>query len=234
MKRLLTIIICLFTLLNVFGQYRDREKISTKNLTPWIVDKISEYEGCFRFGTDEKESEFLIIITDSLIVAQNRFYNENSLDSFKTFSQVNIVGNKFYSDQYNGEFVWYTDTTGICAGLLIYKPWTKNYNSGGEFGSRYPEEELYMNGEYFRASIRILKESDLSKYTLDQLMIMRNEIYARYGLKFQSGGQMDKYFRSQKWFVAKNERVDQWLTDIEIKNIATISKIEKEKNINGL
>ena len=63
---------------------------------------------------------------------------------------------------------------------------------------------------------------------------MRNEIYARYGLKFKSGGQMDKYFRSQKWFVAKNERVDQWLTEIELKNIETISNIEKEKNQNHI
>ena len=234
MKKILTFIICLLPLFNVLGQYRDIKKIVTNNLKPWIVDKLSEYEGCYRFGTDEKESAFYIIVTDSLIVAQNRYYNGNSLDSFKTFTNVKIVGDKFYSDQTNGEFVWYSESSGICAGLLIYKPWTKTYNSGGEFGSRYPDEELFMNGIYFRASIRILKKEDLSRYKLDQLRILRNEIYARYGLKFQGGGQMDKYFRSQKWYVAKNERVDQWLTEIEVKNIATISKIEKEKTKNGL
>lgn len=217
MKELLTVIICLLPLFNILGQYRDMKKISTTNLTPWIVDKVSNYEGCYRFGTDKKESELFIIITDSLIIAQNRFYNGNSIDSFKTFDNVKIVGNKFFSDQSNGEFVWYSETSGVCAGLLIYKPWTKIYNSGGEFGSRFPEEELYMNGKYFKASVRVLKKEELSKYTLEQLKIMRNEIYARYGLMFQSGGQMDKYFRSQKWYVAKNERVDQWLTEIELK-----------------
>lgn len=58
---------------------------------------------------------------------------------------------------------------------------------------------------------------------------MRNEIFARYGLIFQKGGQMDKYFSRQKWYRKNYNKVNQWLTKIELLNIETIKKVENKK-----
>lgn len=213
-----------------FGQYFDVNKISLDSLTPWKDKDISRYEGSYRFGTNDAESEFRIIVADSIVVAQNRYYNHDILDSFKTFSNVKIIGNRFYSDQTNGEFVCYNNIHGVVSGLLINSPWTKKFNEGGEFGSRFPEEELYMVGRFSIASKRILKDSDLAKYSIDQLRLMRNEIYARYGLRFQKGGQIDKYFTGQRWYKATQDKVDRWLTSIELSNIEAIKREERKKN----
>ncbi len=64
---------------------------------------------------------------------------------------------------------------------------------------------------------------------LEDLQIMRNEIFARYNYIFKSGGEMDTYFKKQSWYIRINKNVDQLLTDIEKVNIKSIRKVEQVK-----
>jgi hypothetical protein len=57
---------------------------------------------------------------------------------------------------------------------------------------------------------------------------MRNEIFARYGYKFKSGGEMDKYFKSQDWYSGQHDNVNDFLTELEKENIKLIRQIENE------
>jgi hypothetical protein len=234
MRPLLQILI-LLTSSSTFGQYYADLEIPKESMTTLTVKTTKEYTGTYKFGISEGECELRIIISDSIVIAQTSCYTIDTItggfkDTFKTFTNVSIKDNKFFSDQTNGEFVIYKNEFGTIAGLFVYNPWSFKFNDGGEFGSILPDEEVYLVGNYPFASTRILTEQELEKYTLDQLKIMRNEIFARYGLIFQKDGQMDKYFSEQKWYRRNYDKVDQWLTKIELFNIETIKIVEKKKN----
>ena len=62
--------------------------------------------------------------------------------------------------------------------------------------------------------------------TSDQLSIMRNEIYARYGYTFRKKGEMDTYFNNQSWYQSQHQNVNSFLTAIERYNIALIKGVE--------
>lgn len=234
MKRLLQILTILISI-NSYGQYYADLEISRNTMTPWNVKKATEYTGIYKYGISEGECELRLIIFDTIIVAQTSCYAINEKtggfkDTFNTFTNVRIEGNKFYSQQTNGEFVIYKKQNNTIAGLFIYKPWTYKFNAGGEFGSILPDDDVYLVGDYPFASKRLLTEEELEKYNLDQLKIIRNEIFARYGLIFEKDGQMDKNFSQQKWYRKNYNKVDHWLTTIELKNIETIKKVERKKN----
>ena len=59
---------------------------------------------------------------------------------------------------------------------------------------------------------------------------MRNEIFARYGYKFVTGGAMDKHFSKQDWYKPIYASVDAFLTEIEKLNIKVIQEVEKLKS----
>lgn len=58
---------------------------------------------------------------------------------------------------------------------------------------------------------------------------MRNEIFARYGYKFKTGGKMDSYFQQQDWYKKQHDNVNDFLTGIEQQNIKLIQQIEQTK-----
>jgi len=234
MKQLFLIFLCLLSG-SAFGQYFAGEEISKSGLTPWLAKESNEYEGGYHFGYSEDECELRIIIWDTMVIAQTSCWTIDTLtnafkDTFANFTNVKIIGNSFFSDQTNGEFVTYENDRGSSVGLLVYKSWTYVFNQGGEFGSRYPDEEIHLPGNYAFASTKLLKEKDLEKYSLYQLKIIRNEIFARYGMAFQKGGEMDTYFSKQTWYKRNYSKVDQWLTQIEIINLETIKVVEKKKS----
>ncbi len=76
--------------------------------------------------------------------------------------------------------------------------------------------------------MRKLNDLELSIKSKQELKIMRNEIYARYGYAFIDGGEMDKYFRHQDWYKPYYTNVDSFLTQIEIYNIVKIKEFENK------
>jgi hypothetical protein len=62
--------------------------------------------------------------------------------------------------------------------------------------------------------------------SIEDLDIMRNEIFADYGYKFKSE-KWQKYFASKKWYSPKHDNVDSFLSDLEKENIKTILKLKE-------
>ena len=89
-------------------------------------------------------------------------------------------------------------------------------------GSRNP-------GLYPFASERVLDYEELAHYDLQQLKIMRNEIYARHGYIFRKGGEMEAYFKNQPWYQPIYSNVDQFLSSVETENIKKIRVLEGGK-----
>ena len=81
-------------------------------------------------------------------------------------------------------------------------------------------------GHYPQASQRLLKESDVENLVKEDLVTMRNEIFARHGYCFQRK-EMRQHFEKADWYVPNTVDIKGYLTDIEKKNIALIKRYEK-------
>jgi len=137
---------------------------------------------------------------------------------------------KFTSDQHTGKFVIYTDSTNSAKGLKIDNPWTEWLdNNRYEVGIELNVPARLFSGKYPQASSKHLMVEELEKMNEKELKLMRNEIFARYGLKFKSGGEMDVYFRREKWYQPQYKSVKEFLTILELENIELIRKVETKK-----
>lgn len=233
MKKILFLIL-LFSI-NANSQTQGMDKIDSNKLNSWKPKNIVDYSGVYYFGISESESELRIFITDNIICAQLMTYHWSNefmgfITDYENLKNVKIIGGKFISNKSNGEFMEYRGENGYSIGILIDTPWSFEGQNEKEFGSRLPDKDVYLTGDFPQASQKILKYDSINQLKLDHLKIMRNEIFARYDYKFIVGGEMDKYFSNKKWYHRINENVDKWLTEIEKKNISLIKEIEKEKN----
>lgn len=89
-----------------------------------------------------------------------------------------------------------------------------------------------QRGQYVFASQYRITEEDLAGYSRNELMIMRSEILARYGMIF-STADLRKHFNAQSWYEPTSKDVSDELTSIERDNILLITDVEK-KTTNGL
>lgn len=85
--------------------------------------------------------------------------------------------------------------------------------------------DVELPGDYFVASSKRLAKDELRKYSKQDLKLMRNEIYARYGYIFSSTD-LKTHFEKKKWYEPKVNNVDRYLTETEKKNISTIRELE--------
>jgi hypothetical protein len=79
-----------------------------------------------------------------------------------------------------------------------------------------------LPGKYPIASYKLLKEEDLQHYKPEELEIMSKEVAARYGQIFIMPTDKE-YFMSQSWYFPEKESVKSYLTNIEKRNVRTIS-----------
>jgi hypothetical protein len=110
----------------------------------------------------------------------------------------------------------------------VYKPWSGVTEKGQyEVGFVAGKIELFFDGKYPQASMRVLTPEELDKLSKAELQLMRNEIYARYGFVFKKGGPMYLHFSKQDLYKAQNADVNKFLTELERENIA---KIQQQEN----
>lgn len=100
-----------------------------------------------------------------------------------------------------------------------------NYGDHNEFIPQV--KNITLPGEYPEASrtLLTLRTADTNAKTVDDLKIMLNEIYARYGYIFIAGGEMDKYFRKQPWYHPVFTNVDALITETEHENIKLLKSL---------
>ncbi len=79
------------------------------------------------------------------------------------------------------------------------------------------------------SSYQLLSQADLQRCTAYQLYLARNEIFARHGYIFENAD-LQTYFGSKSWYQPRYtaaEFVWEWLSSIEMKNIALIQQREE-------
>jgi len=232
-KRMKTTIltICLFTASIVSGQTDWITDVDQSKIVDWDADQPNYYQAGYHFGDSEWESKLILIYYQDHWYAQlntGTWSNDgrNWINNFENFKDVRIRGNNFYSNKSNGKFVMFISEDDTLFGLKIFNSWSGE--DGPEIGARIYSLRDNFQGKYPQASYRELNISELQKLNKSELRIMRNEIFARYGYIFESGGQMDGYFRKQNWYSPQHKDVTNFLTKIEKDNIKLIQSIERE------
>lgn len=81
-------------------------------------------------------------------------------------------------------------------------------------------------GTFPEASQRLLKATDLENMMKEDLVFMRNEIFARHGFCFNKR-ELRQRFEMEDWYIPNTVDIRGFLTDIEKKNIALIKRYEK-------
>jgi hypothetical protein len=222
-------VLCSFS----FGQYIGWEEIDESKVKPW-VDHHSAYQYVYHFGESEGESDLLILSVSNKLYAQIKqgSFSDDGMSfvwNYRNLSNVRVEGNKFYSDQYTGAFIFYNDGERDVPALKIDNPWSGMPVDGKyEIGLSSYMVADYFAGKYPQASRRELTLNELREMTAQELKIMRNEIFARYGYTFIPGGAMDTYFRQQDWYRAEHKNVDAFLTELEKQNIKLIQQVEAD------
>lgn len=201
---------------------------------------IKQRVGVYHFGESEGEWDFLILQNgDSLNIqiwsgnwSMNMFTKKQCWKrEFKTFNKVSVQGNKIFFGKYSGLFADYKyENKTTNALLLLCDPiQERNYgNDSAEVGHYSTSiDTFYDDKERYQLSINVQPDNYFKGKTKQELKLMRNTIFANYGLIFQAGGEMEKYFRNKNWYNPFLKDVSNCLTDIERKNIFTIARLEQ-------
>jgi hypothetical protein len=199
---------------------------------PWITNQPRDYQAEYQFGFSQDESYFVLIMTDDSCYAQYQYFNwgKGVFMKFVNLKNVRIEGNKFFSDQTNGEFVIYECDNKSYKGLVIYKPWSHGLKPGeSEIGPVRCSLEVHYGGIYPYASTRLLKKDELGKMTLADLQMMRKEIYKRYQYVLNPNGEV-LYFKDASGDSGQYPKISDLLTGLEKQNINLILATEKTKN----
>ena len=216
------------------GQRIGFQEINNSKVTSWFPKFTMEYQHVYHFGDSEMESDFILLLGIDTYYAQIKSGKwsddgKSLIWQYENLTNVRIDGNKFYSDKTNGEFVIYDNGQEKVKGLKIFNPWSGVTENGEyEIGTKSYSVTDYFPGKLTQASLRKLSADELIKMPKSDLKIMRNEIFARYGFIFKSGGEIAKYFKKQDWYIEQHNNVDKFLTDLEMENIKLIQQIENE------
>mgnify|MGYP005815411935 CR=1 FL=1 len=168
MKLVLTILIFTISTIDLLGQHIGVLEIFDENVTPWFPKTQLEYEGFYKFGESESESDLKLFFVDTLIVGQvMQGYWEEGTGAWKwtyknlTNIEIDEKGN-FKSDQHTGQFVTYTDSTGVYKGLKINNPITDWLEEGRyEIGIRLEVPARLYQGNFPQVSTRYLTDDEL-------------------------------------------------------------------------
>jgi hypothetical protein len=253
MKFFRQLFLAVFTLTNTlsFGQipkYLFNEVTEETYDTKDFISKtklIKERTGIYHFGESEGEWDFVILQnSDSLIVqifygiwGKNYLSKEETwLTRCKTFNKVTVRGNKIFFGKYSGLFANYTYENKTTNALLLFcdpileKNYGKDSAEVGHYNYLSSIDNFYRissDNDYYKLSTEVQQEDYFKDKTKQELQIMRNTIYAKYGLIFQAGGEMEKYFRKKSWYNPFLKNVSNCLTNIEKQNIQTITRLER-------
>lgn len=235
MKQVLLYLFVLLGTGRAFGQaINGTEEIPAKNIKPWIATAPKIYEGVYHFGESEGESELALVVSEGIVTAQIKSGDwvrvkgvEKWRFSYLTLTNVKIAGNKFYSTEISGEFVRALTATKYENGLKINQHGrVADPKDEVEIGTKSNPIKDYYQGEYPQASYQVLQPAALSKYSKAQLVLMRNEVFARYGYIFSAANGMLAHFKKQDWYDPSTTDVSRSLTEIEKKNIALLKASE--------
>ena len=213
----------------------DGTGFDVKQFHNWTARNPSGYTGVYHFGESEGEVEMLVIGYDSGLVVQAFRGDWGKVDGQKgdvwrktaeVFRNLKLTGNKFVSGYEVGMFMTYKGDSTLLWGGRPGSTNTDTMECGTVVQWNLRKFWFFQEGDYPELSLKIQGDDYFKDRTKEQLQLMRNEIYARYGQRFVKGGAMHAWFSKKEWYQPFRDNVQDCLTAIELRNIAAIKKYE--------
>jgi hypothetical protein len=210
-------------------------KLNEKKFSKWAVKNASEYSGVYHFGESEWEWDLVVIASDTSLILQGRPGSWGDDENGKmtwvmkcnTASNCRLTGHEFTSDYFKGYFMKYTESKPAYGIVLLSK---NGKLDTVEFGGRTMTNlTKYFYGQFPELSAKILDDKYFTGKTKEQLTLMRNEIFARYGMKFTKGGKMHTHFKKFDWYRPSKDNVGNCLTLVEKRNLEKILAFESKQ-----
>lgn len=109
---------------------------------------------------------------------------------------------------------------------------TNNGNSGS---NKYPPQTTEnIPGKYPQASLREITYREIKGMHVWDVIVMRNEIYARYGYIFTKSWELRDYFNSQSWYHPHSTNVENQLSELEKKNVRYLLEHTPKYDMNNI
>ena len=100
----------------------------------WETSNIKDYQAEYDFGFSESESNLTLDFSNNdptAVIRKDKWDGKTWVPIYDNLKNVKIIGNKFYSDSYQGEFVKFTFNNELKYGLLLYGYIDKDRNEIG-------------------------------------------------------------------------------------------------------
>lgn len=196
------------------GYYEERSDIITVNDKMEPIDKLSIEEGYIQ-GPCSDEIRFRFIDDNTLEVNLIKETNHPTYNMMTSYAYHHISSEgKITPIKIDG---LYPFTRMIKMTDFYFKGCFSRDLTEEESNSKLNEDE-YLNF------------ANLEHLTIEDLDIMRNEIYAVHGYKFKNKKWQD-YFTKQAWYKPQFDNVDDQLTEIEKHNVTAI--LNQKKKMEG-
>jgi len=224
---------------HIFNEVNE-EQFNSKQFTN-AAGTLQQNAGVYHFGESEGEWDLVLIpYKDSLIIqAWSGVWGEAVglssqawLHKCQTFNTVKINGTRFHFGGYSGLFADYKEGKKKLKAVLLFSDPVGGRNYGSDSAEvgfySYSTNVFFDDKERYALSLEVKPESYFAGKTKQELKILRNTIYANYGMMFQKGGEMDTYFKKKDWYTGWQKDVSNCLTEIERKNLAVLKKFEQQ------
>lgn len=108
-----------------------------------------------------------------------------------------------------------------------------NYDKPGANNYPPPSTET-IPGKYPQASFREITYADIKGMHVWDIIVMRNEIYARYGHIFTKSWELRDYFNAQSWYQPLSTNVENQLTPLEKRNVRFLLEHTPQFDMNNI
>ena len=218
---------------------QEGEQINEKQVKLWPAASLDEYVGVYNFGESEGEWIMLVLKVDSHLIFQaySGFWGKTDRDKdawvrkAENLKSAPVQKGRFAAGKLKGFFATYTDDK-VYKGMVLTGEVGNAVASAdtAEFGykSKGPFKDHFYYGEYPQLTYQLMEDAWFKSKTKDELQLMRNEIFARYGMRFNKGGKMYVHFIKEDWYQPRLDNVTALLNEIEKRNLEKIRQYEKE------
>jgi hypothetical protein len=108
-------------------------------------------------------------------------------------------------------------------------------NDGKTGSNDYPPQTAEnIPGKYPQASFREITYADIKGMHVWDIIVMRNEIYARYGHIFTKSWELRDYFNAQSWYHPLSTNVENQLTYLEKRNVRFLLEHTPQFDMNNI
>jgi hypothetical protein len=208
-----------------------KENNNTANIqTPPAVNLLEKLLGSFVGAFGDNKITMLISKVQGDSIEGRSIVGGNDRPFFGTFAEkdgkYNISAKEPGDHPDDGVFTFAIDKTNADVVTGSWKPNDTKRPAKDYTLQRKKFEYKADVGNFPQSSQRLLKVKDVENLMKEDLMFMRNEIFARHGYCFKKKD-LRQQFEMQDWYVPNTVDIKGLLTDIEKKNIELIKRYEK-------